>query len=103
MAPVLRDRFLAVLDQTQCDPSQLAGHMVGVQEGGRVSVKWLSAESRPGHWVLHSENPQFADVVVKTPEADFLIGAVISWWGLARGGGFQRSVASHRLPNKLLP
>ena len=81
MAPVLRDRFLALIDLTQRDPNKLAGRMVGVQRAGHVSVKWLAPGSKPCHWVLRSENSQYPDVVVATEDSEFLIGAVVFWWG----------------------
>ena len=81
MAPVLRDRFLALIDLSQRDPDKLAGRMVGIQRAGHVSVKWLTAESKPGHWVLHSENSQYPDIVVATEDAEFLVGEIAFWWG----------------------
>jgi transcriptional regulator with XRE-family HTH domain len=81
MAPVLREGFLTLIDPSQRDPEKLQGRMIGVQRAGHISAKWLAAGSKPGHWVLRAENSQYPDIVVATEGAEFLVGAVVFWWG----------------------
>jgi len=82
MEPVLRDRFIVVVDHTQRDPGRLRGRMVAalVQEG--VLVKWLARESRRDRIVLRSENKAYDDLVLDSPETNPIIGDVVFWWGV---------------------
>ena len=82
MAPILRDRFIVVVDHTQRDPARLRGRMVAalVQEG--VLVKWLARASRRDRIVLRSENPAYGDIVLDAPETNPIIGDVVFWWGV---------------------
>jgi SOS-response transcriptional repressor LexA len=82
MAPILRDRFIVVVDHTQRDPARLRGRMVAalVQEG--VLVKWLARESRRDRIVLRSENKSYDDIVLDAPETNPIIGDVVFWWGV---------------------
>jgi transcriptional regulator with XRE-family HTH domain len=82
MEPILRDRFIVVVDHTQRDPGRLRGRMVAalVQEG--VLVKWLARESRRDRFVLRSENKAYDDLVLDAPETNPIIGDVVFWWGV---------------------
>jgi SOS-response transcriptional repressor LexA len=80
MEPVLRDRFIVVVDHTNHDPERLRGRMVAALINGGVIVKELARESRPGHWILRSFNPSYSDIVVP-PGEDAIIGDVVFWWG----------------------
>ena len=82
MAPILRDRFIVVVDHGNRDPARLRGRMVAalVQDG--VLVKWLARESRPDRIILRSENPGYEDIVIASPENDPIIGDVVFWWGV---------------------
>ena len=81
MEPILSDRFIVVVDHSSRDPERLRGRMVAalVQDG--VLVKWLARESRSNRMVLRSQNPEYADIVVESPERDPIIGDVVFWWG----------------------
>jgi transcriptional regulator with XRE-family HTH domain len=81
MAPILRDRSIAVLDRSNRNPARLLGRMVGVRKHDSLVVRWLAPESRSGHWILRAENPRYPVIVLETAGADFLIGAMVSWWG----------------------
>jgi len=82
MAPILRDRFIVVVDHAARDPLRLRGRMVAalVQDG--VLVKWLARETRRDRIVLRSQNPEYQDIVLDTPETDPIIGDVVFWWGV---------------------
>ena len=84
MEPILSDRFIVVVDHTNRDPIRLRGRMVAalMQEG--VLVKWLARESRRDRIVLHSQNPEYADIVLEAPEKNPIIGDVVFWWGVQR-------------------
>lgn len=81
MAPILRDRSIAVLDRSNRDPARLLGRMVGVRKQSSLVVRWLAPESGPGHWILRAENPRYPVIVLESASADFLVGAMVSWWG----------------------
>jgi transcriptional regulator with XRE-family HTH domain len=87
MAPILRDRFIVVVDHGARDPLRLRGRMVAalVQDG--VLVKWLARESRRDRIVLRSQNTEYADIVIESPETDPIIGDVVFWWGVQQEGG----------------
>ena len=82
MRPILGDRFIVVVDHTNRDAARLRGRMVAalVQDG--VLVKWLARESRGDRLVLRSQNPEYADIVIDSPETDPIIGDVVFWWGM---------------------
>jgi phage repressor protein C with HTH and peptisase S24 domain len=82
MEPVLRDRFIVVVDHTQRDPSRLRGRMVAALAQGGVSVKWLARESQRARLVLRSENPSYDDIILDAPETNPIIGDVVFWWGV---------------------
>ena len=82
MEPVLRDRFIVVVDHMQRDPSRLRGRMVAALAQGGVLVKWLARESRRDRLVLRSENPAYEDIVLESPETNPIIGDVVFWWGV---------------------
>ena len=82
MAPILRDRFIVVVDHGSRDPARLRGRMVAARVEDGVAVKWLARESRPAHIVLHSENPGYEDIVIASPETNPIIGDVVFWWGM---------------------
>jgi SOS-response transcriptional repressor LexA len=90
MAPILRDRFIVVVDHGNRDPARLRGRMVAalVQDG--VLVKWLARESRPDRIVLRSENPSYEDIVIASQETDPIIGDVVFWWGVQPDAGSGR-------------
>ena len=81
MEPILRDRFIVVVDHTNRDPGRLRGRMVAalVQDG--VLVKWLARESRSDRIILRSQNPEYEDILIESPETDPIIGDVVFWWG----------------------
>ena len=82
MEPILRDRFIVVVDHTNRAPERLRGRMVAalVQDG--VLVKWLARESRSDRIVLRSQNPEYQDILIESPETDPVIGDVVFWWGV---------------------
>ncbi len=82
MEPVLGNRFIVVVDHTHRDPVRLRGRMVAalVQDG--VVVKWLARETRRDRIVLRSQNPDYEDIVLESPETDPIIGDVVFWWGV---------------------
>lgn len=82
MEPILSDRFIVVVDHTSRDPARLRGRMVAalVQDG--VLVKWLARESQSDRIVLRSQNPEYRDIVIESPETDPIIGDVVFWWGV---------------------
>ena len=82
MEPVLGNRFIVVVDHTRRDPVRLRGRMVAalVQDG--VVVKWLARETRRDRIVLRSQNPDYEDIVLESPETDPIIGNVVFWWGV---------------------
>ena len=82
MAPILRDRFIVVVDHGRRDPVRLRGRMVAALVEGGVTVKWLARESRPDRIILRSENPSYEDIVIASPETDPIIGDVVFWWGV---------------------
>jgi len=82
MEPVLRDRFIVVVDHMQRDPSRLRGRMVAALAQGGVLVKWLARETRRDRVVLRSENPAYEDIVIESPETNPIIGDVVFWWGI---------------------
>ena len=82
MEPVLRDRFIVVVDHTQRDPSRLRGRMVAALAQGGVLVKWLARETRRDRVVLRSENTAYEDIVIDAPETNPIIGDVVFWWGV---------------------
>ena len=82
MAPVLRDRFIVVVDHTERDPSRLRGRMVAALAQGGVLVKWLARETRGNRLVLRSENPAYEDIVLEAPETNPIIGDAVFWWGV---------------------
>jgi phage repressor protein C with HTH and peptisase S24 domain len=51
-----------------------------VQDG--VLVKWLARESRRDRIVLRSQNTEYKDIVLDSPETDPIIGDVVFWWGV---------------------
>lgn len=87
MEPVLSDGFIVVVDHTQRDPVRLRGRMVAalIQEG--VLVKKLARESRRDRIVLRSENREYPDIVLESPETNPVIGDVVFWWGVQRHPG----------------
>jgi len=82
MEPVLRDRFIVVVDHTEREPSRLRGRMVAALVQGGVLVKWLARETRGDRLVLRSENPAHEDIVLESPETNPIIGDVVFWWGV---------------------
>ena len=82
MEPVLRDRFIVVVDHTERDPSRLRGRMVAALAQGGVLVKRLARESSRDRLVLRSENPEYEDIVFESPETNPIIGDVVFWWGV---------------------
>ncbi len=82
MEPVLRDRFIVVVDHMQRDPLRLRGRMVAALAQGGVLVKWLARETRQNRLVLRSENPEYEDIVMESPETNPIIGDVVFWWGV---------------------
>jgi SOS-response transcriptional repressor LexA len=82
MAPILRDRFIVVVDHGSREPARLRGRIVAALVEDGVTVKWLAKESRPDRIVLRSENPSYADIVIASPETDPIIGDVVFWWGV---------------------
>ena len=81
MEPILSDHFIVVVDHTQRDPAGLRGRMVAalVQEG--VLVKWLARESQRDRIILRSQNPNYEDILLDSPETNPIIGDVVFWWG----------------------
>lgn len=82
MEPVLRDRFIVVVDHMRRDPLRLRGRMVAALAQGGVLVKWLARETRQNRLVLRSENPEYEDIVMESPETNPIIGDVVFWWGV---------------------
>jgi SOS-response transcriptional repressor LexA len=82
MEPVLSDRFIVVVDHTARDPEQLRGRMVAAMVQDGVLVKWLARESQPNRIVLRSQNKEYEDMVIESPERDPIIGDVVFWWGI---------------------
>ncbi len=82
MEPVLRDRFIVVVDHMQRDPLRLRGRIVAALAQGGVLVKWLARETRQNRLVLRSENPEYEDIVMESPETNPIIGDVVFWWGV---------------------
>ena len=82
MEPILKDRFIVVVDHTSRDVSRLRGRMVAALAQDGVVVKWLSRESRSDRVVLHSENHSYEDIVVTSSENNPIIGDVVFWWGV---------------------
>jgi SOS-response transcriptional repressor LexA len=82
MEPILRDRFIVVVDHANRDPARLRGRMVAalVQDG--VLVKWLARESRGERLVLRSQNPAYEDIAMESPHTNPIIGDVVFWWGV---------------------
>ena len=82
MEPVLGNHFIVVVDHTHRDPVRLRGRMVAalVQDG--VVVKWLARETRRDRIVLRSQNPEYEDIVLDSPETHPIIGDVVFWWGV---------------------
>lgn len=91
MEPMLSDRFIVVVDHSNRDLAQLRGRVVAalVQDG--VLVKWLARESRPDRIVLHSQNPEYKDIVLESPETNPIIGDVVFWWGVQKANSGSRS------------
>jgi phage repressor protein C with HTH and peptisase S24 domain len=85
MEPILRDRFIVVVDYTRNDPVALRGRLVAVQVPGAVLVKLLARESEPNRLILRSYNPEYADVVLESLETNPVIGDVVFWWGVQEG------------------
>ena len=82
MEPILRDRFIVVVDHTRNDPVALRGRLVAALVQGGVLVKLLARESEPNHLILRSYNPEYADVVLEFPETNPVMGDVVFWWGI---------------------
>ena len=55
--------------------------MVAALVGDGVVVKWLARESKKSRIVLHSQNPEYADIVLEQ-ETNAIIGDVVFWWGV---------------------
>lgn len=83
MEPVLGDRFIVVVDHSNRDPARLSGRMVAALVQNGVLVKWLARESRPDRIVLRSQNPDYEDIVIESPENP-IIGDVVFWWGVQK-------------------
>ena len=81
MRPTLRDGFLVVVDHTQRDPMLLRGRMGAARVEGGVMVKQLAPESMPDRLILRSENPDYREIVLESPEENFIVGDVAFWWG----------------------
>jgi SOS-response transcriptional repressor LexA len=81
MRPTLRDGFLVVVDHTQRDPMLLLGRLVAARVEGDVMVKRLAPESRPDRLILRSENPDYQEIVLESPEENPIVGDVVFWWG----------------------
>jgi transcriptional regulator with XRE-family HTH domain len=86
MEPILRDRFLVVVDHSERDPVRLRGRMVAALVQGGVLVKWLSRDTRRERIVLRSQNQEYEDILLESPETDPIIGDIVFWWG-AQGKG----------------
>ena len=82
MEPVLGNRFIVVVDHTRRDPVRLRGRMVAALLQDGVVVKWLARETRRDRIVLRSQNPDYEDIVLESPETDPIIGNVVFWWGV---------------------
>ena len=65
MSPILKDRYIVVVDQTRHIPDRLRGRMVAVLVGDGVVVKWLAQESKKSRIVLNSQNPEYEDIGIR--------------------------------------
>ena len=81
MAPVLNERFIVVVDHTNRDPLRLRGRMVAALLPDGVLVKWLARGTRRDRIVLRSQNPDYEDLILDSPETNPIIGDVVFWWG----------------------
>ncbi|MBI3934803.1 MAG: helix-turn-helix domain-containing protein [Acidobacteria bacterium] len=81
MAPVLQDRFIVVVDQTNRDPARLTGRMVAIWAEGGPLVRWLGPGSDPRQWVLRPENPNHPALSLDAAATERILGDVVYWWG----------------------
>lgn len=81
MAPVLKDKFIVVVDRTNRDPARLTGRMVGVWGEEGPLVRWLNRESATGQLILRPENTQHPTLVFDASAAERILGDVVFWWG----------------------
>ena len=81
MAPVLHNRFIVVVDQTNRDPARLAGRMGGIWAEGGLLVRGVETGSDPRQWVLRPENPVYPTVSLDAAATEQILGDVVFWWG----------------------
>jgi len=81
MAPILRDRFLVVVDRTDREPLRLAGKMVAAWGEQGLRLRWLETDRSSGKLVLRPENPGYPAVPVDAAASDCILGKVVFWWG----------------------
>ena len=81
MAPVLRDGFIVVVDQTMSDPTRLAGCMVAAWGKEGLLLRWLAAESPGREMLLRPRNPDYPTDRLDASDTNRILGKVVFWWG----------------------